>query len=214
MRRAAQLGILAARAAGAVLIVAFAALLLFLPFAGRFFAHQNPLEQSDVILVLAGARVERWLEAVDLYKEGWAPRIVISPGPVTRMEVELRTRGVRYPREGDLARDAVLALGVPAAAVTVLPDGVDNTAQEAAALKRNFSAAELRRLIVVTSPYHTRRAGFAFRREFADTGVRVVVRASRYSESEPARWWRHRGDVRYIVSELPKFLAYAAGLGE
>ena len=52
-----------------------------------------------------------------------------QPGPDRRRSrLQLRARGVDYPREGDLARDAVIALGVPADAVTVLPGAVDNTA--------------------------------------------------------------------------------------
>ena len=113
-----------------------AAVLLFLPFAGRFFSAADPLQRGDAIVVLAGSRVDRWLEAVDLFKEGWAPRVVLSPGPVSTLEVKLRGEGLRLPREGDLARDAVLSLGVPADAVTVMPGGVDNTAAEAAALRR------------------------------------------------------------------------------
>lgn len=213
MRRAAALRSIAFRAAGLVLSVLALAFLVFLPFAGRFFVREDPLQKSDLILVLAGARVERLLEGVDLYQEGWAPRMVLSPGPVEAIEIELRARGVRYPREGELARDAVLALGVPPNAVTVLPDGVDNTADEAAALLHAFPAS-LHRIIVVTSPYHTRRAGFAFRRAFRGSGVEIVMRASRYSSAEPARWWRHRQDVRFLMTEMPKFAAYLAGLAE
>jgi hypothetical protein len=83
-----------------------AAVLLFLPFAGRFFSAADPLQRGDAIVVLAGSRVDRWLEAVDLFKEGWAPRVVLSPGPVSALEVKLRGEGLRLPREGDLARDA------------------------------------------------------------------------------------------------------------
>ena len=127
-----------------------AAVLLFLPFAGRFFSAADPLQRGDAIVVLAGSRVDRWLEAVDLFKEGWAPRVVLSPGPVSDLEVKLRGEGLRLPREGDLARDAVLSLGVPADAVTVMPGGVDNTAAEAAALRRWLPPGS-HRVIVVTS---------------------------------------------------------------
>src|SRR5215204_3855929 len=89
------------------------AVLLFLPFAGRFFSATDPLQQGDAIVVLAGSRVDRWLEAVDLFKEGWAPKVVLSPGPFSKLEVELRGKGLKLPREGDLARDAVVSLGVP-----------------------------------------------------------------------------------------------------
>ena len=189
------------------------AVLLFLPFAGRFFSAADPLQRGDAIVVLAGSRVDRWLEAVDLFKEGWAPRVVLSPGPVSTLEAKLRGEGLRLPREGDLARDAVLSLGVPAEAVTVMPGGVDNTAAEAAALRRWLPPGS-HRVIVVTSPYHLRRAGYAFRREFAGTGTEIVMHASRYTEAQPARWWTRRDDIRYLMNEMPKFLVYVMGLSE
>jgi len=187
---------------------------LFLPFAGRLLARADPLQHADLIMVLGGARIERWLEAVDLYKEGWAPAIVLSPGQVSPLEAGLHARGVRYPREGDPARDAILALGVPADRTLVLPDGVDNTAAEAALLRKTYPPGSIRRLIVVTSSYHVRRARYAFTRELEGSGVAVIVRASRYDDAQPARWWRHRRDIRFMMSELPKLAAYLAGLGE
>ena len=214
MRSAAGVRPLATRALRIIAVTAAAAFLVFLPVAGRFLHDVDPLVKADVIFVLAGARVERWLEAVDLYGEGWAPRIVLSAGPADHMEGTLRTRGISYPREGDLARIAVIASGVPSEAVAVLPDAVDNTAHEAAALRSALAGSPVRRIIVVTSPYHTRRAGFAFRRAFAGSGVDVRIRSTRYTESEPSRWWRRRGDIRYVVSELQKFVLYAAGVSE
>ncbi len=214
MGRAAGLRPLIFRIVQGIVAVAVLATILFLPFAGRVLARADPLQRADLIMVLAGARVERWLEAVDLYQAGWAPRLVISPGQTVAAEAALRARGVRYPREGDLAHDAVLALGVPAGAVAVLPNGVDNTAAEAALLRKIYQPGPLRRIIVVTSPYHLRRAGYAFRRELAGSGVEVIMHASRYDTAEPARWWKHRKDIRYMLSELPKFAAYLAGLGE
>ncbi|MEO8523069.1 MAG: YdcF family protein, partial [Acidobacteriota bacterium] len=64
---------LAVRLLLAILITGLVALLAFLPFAGRYLVLEQPLEHADAIVVLAGARVERWLEAVDLYRAGWAP---------------------------------------------------------------------------------------------------------------------------------------------
>ena len=205
---------LAVRALRLLIILIVVGMLLFLPFAGRFLDHDDPLQKADLIFVLAGARVERWLEGADLYKEGWAPKLVMSPGMMDPVEAQLRERGISFPREGDLVRDAVLALGVPADAITVLPGAVDNTAQEAAALQRMLPRDQLRRLIVVTSRYHTRRTGFAFRRQFKNTEVEIIVRGSRYSTVNPSRWWQRRREVRSVMYELPALVAYLAGLGE
>src|SRR5690242_10135265 len=85
------------RLAAAALGLLAAALVCWLPFAGRYLVLERPLAQSDAIVVLAGARVERWLEAADLFKAGWAPRVLLSPGQIESAEVQLRARGVRFP---------------------------------------------------------------------------------------------------------------------
>jgi uncharacterized SAM-binding protein YcdF (DUF218 family) len=204
--------ILVRTAAAAVLILAVSGI-GFLPFAGRYLVYQDPLEKADAVIVLAGTRVERWLEGVELYRGGWAPQIVISPGRIEDAERELRSMGIRFPSDAELARDAMLQMKVPVTAVETIPESLDNTAQEAAAVHQLASERRWTRLIVVTSKYHTRRARFAFVREFKGTDVRILMRASRYDTSTPERWWRHRADSRYVMSELQKLIAYKLGLG-
>jgi uncharacterized SAM-binding protein YcdF (DUF218 family) len=200
------------------LLLALVGTACFLPFAGRFLVREDPLEPADVIFVLAGGRVERWLEGGDLFRERHAALIVLSPGRIEKAEMELRAKGVRFPTEAELARDTLLQLGVPADAVRILPGSVDNTAHEAEALHQllrstTAGASQWQRIIVVTARYHTRRTGFAFRREFRDSAVRILVRGTRYDEAEPNRWWRHRADIRFVTSELQKLLLYGFGLG-
>lgn len=201
-----------ARVCAAAAILACVGLLCFLPFAGRFLVRQDPLSASDAIFVLAGGRVDRWMEGLELYRERHAPLIVLSPGRLDRNEIELRAKGIRWPTEAELARDAILQLGVPPEVVRILPGNLDNTAQEAEALHRLVNDTGWRRVIVVTSHYHTRRTRFAFRREFNGSPAEVVVRASRFDESDPPGWWRHRSDIRFVVSELPKLVLYGLGL--
>jgi uncharacterized SAM-binding protein YcdF (DUF218 family) len=182
------------------------------PFAGRFLVYEDPLKRADAIFVLAGARAERWLEAVDLYHEGLAPRIVLSPGRQERAETVLHARHVAFPSDAELSRSAILQMQVPPGAVSILDASLDNTAQEAAALHRLARAEHWRTIIVVTSKYHTHRAAFAFQREFNGSGIAIAMRATRYDESDPAHWWRHRADVRFVGEELAKLVAYRLGL--
>jgi uncharacterized SAM-binding protein YcdF (DUF218 family) len=202
-----------ARAFRFALALACLGSIIFLPFAGRFLVREDPSEPADAIIVLSGARVERWLEGYELYREHRAPVIVLSPGPTEEAETNLRARGIRFPTGADLARDALLQLGVPSEAVRILPGSVDNTAQEAEALHVLVRETGWQRVIVVTSKYHTRRAGFAFRRELRGVPVHILVRASRYDGADPARWWRHRADIRFVTSELQKLVLYGLGLG-
>lgn len=188
-------------------------LLACAPFVGLLLVTEDPLERADAIFVLAGQRAARWLEARDLFKENYAPVVVLSGGrreDAERLAVE---QGARVRSEGELARDGLIALGVPAAQVVVLPGRPDTTADEASALRGYALAHEWRRVIVVTSKLHTRRAACAMRRAVEGTPVRIVIRSTRYDEDDPARWWRRRGTIRGVMYELPALVAYLLGLG-
>jgi len=185
----------------------------FAVYGGRYLQHEDPLQKADAIFVLAGTRLERPLEAVELYKEGFAPVIVLSPGRPEPGERLLRERGIRFPLEVELQRDALVQLGVPAAAVVATAGYVDNTAQEANLLRAMVEANHWKRVIIVTSKYHTRRSAFAFRRGLEGTGAQPLIRASRFDPSDPARWWRNRSDFRFAGSEWQKLIAYRLGLG-
>jgi uncharacterized SAM-binding protein YcdF (DUF218 family) len=197
----------------ALLVLAALTAVWLLFYGGRYLQHEDPLQKVDAIFVLSGTRLERPLEAVDLYQSGYAPLIVLSPGRPEAGEAILRQRGIRYLSEADIARNAMVQLGVPSSAVVATNGYVDNTAQEANLLREMVKAHGWRRVIIVTSKYHTRRSSFAFRRGLDGTGTEVVIRASRYDPSDPANWWRNRADFRLVTSEWQKLVAYRLGLG-
>ncbi|MDQ3169895.1 MAG: YdcF family protein [Acidobacteriota bacterium] len=175
----------------------------------------EPAGEADVIYVLAGADADRWLEGYDLWREQRAPLILLSPGVKDAAGMELLRRGIRVPTGADVARDVLVGqLGVPATAVEVVPEQLDNTAAEAAAIAELAASRGWRRVLVVTSLPHTRRTMFAMRRALDPAGIAVQVRASRYDEFDPSRWWANRSAIRWILSELPKLAAYRLGLGE
>ena len=63
---------LAALAAVLLVVAAVAA-----PRLGAWLVVEDPLQKADAIFVLGGTMFERPLEAVDLYHEGWAPRLLL-----------------------------------------------------------------------------------------------------------------------------------------
>lgn len=180
--------------------------------AGRLVSHQDPLQHADAIYVLGGSWIQRWLESVDLYKEGYADHIVISGGGHDAMEAELARRGVRYLSPGELSRNAMVEqLQIPADAVQILEGDPDNTAQEAEMIKAVQQARHWKRIIVITDQASTRRAGYAMRRALGPD-VEVIVRAPRHDQFRIDGWWKRRADFRTVFYELPKLLAYWFGL--
>ncbi len=177
--------------------------------AGTWLVSVQPVVRSNAIVVLAGTRMERPLEAAELYRAGWAPIIVLTSETRERAERTLEKRGLHYPSEPEIVRDLYLKMGIPAEAIVLVPGEHDSTADEARTLYRLASAGLWDRVIVVTSKLHTRRAGFAIRRALKGLNVEVRVHASRYDPADPDRWWRQRSDMRFVLFEWQKFFFYA-----
>ncbi len=96
---------------------------------GRFLTKEDPLQKADAIAVLAGTSMDRPLEAADLYKEGYAPRIVLTHEMREASYVALAARGVTVPAEANEQREILVRLGVQANAIVLRMLIHDNTAQ-------------------------------------------------------------------------------------
>jgi len=181
---------------------------------GGWLVLEHPLEKSDVIFVLGGSRLERPLEAFDLYQAGWAPRILLSAQEADGGEKALRARGVAVMSEPAFQKGTLVRLGVPAEAISILGDDQPSTASEAEELARTAATNHWSRIIVVTSRMHTRRAGLAMRRRAAGTGVTMLVRGSKYDPMDVDHYWRRRPDMRFVLFETQKLLLYWIGVAD
>lgn len=206
MRR--HLSRLAALAAIILILVAVAA-----PRLGAWLVVEDPLQKADAIFVLGGTMFERPLEAVDLYHEGWARQLLLMRQIADYGEVELAERGVTFQREIDVQLDVLEKLGVPRAAITVLPPQ-NSTRDEADELLAAVVANKWTRVIVVTSKQHTRRARLVMNRRLAGSGAHVMLRASRYDRSDVAGWWRNRSTLRFTLFETQRLIAYWVGIAD
>lgn len=184
--------------------------------AGRLLVRVDPIDPAapaDAIYVLGGSRVDRWLEAAELYKTGAARHIVLSRGSIEPGEVQLASCGISVPNDGDIGRGVMVQhLGIPAGMVDVLPQPVDNTAAEAEAILERARRQGWTHIIVITASSATRRAGYAFNRVLGDD-IRVTMRQTRFDEYDPVWWWRSRLSFRQTFYEVPKLFAYWLGLG-
>jgi uncharacterized SAM-binding protein YcdF (DUF218 family) len=193
-----------------VILVIAAAIAAFFQV-GRFMAAEDPLEKADAIFVFSGTRVERPLEAFDLYRAGWAPVVVTRAVAEQAMSL-VEERGIRVASDFDLNKLVLLQLGMPESAL-ITPSRIhDNTAEEAQTLRELAARYHWHKVILVSSKYHLRRVRLACSRELKGTGIRLILRGSRYDQSMPDRWWHRRADIRWLMSEVPKLIAYELGL--
>lgn len=198
-----------------VLIVGALALVSLYPLsrAGAFLVVEDPLEKADGIVILGGTIYERQMEGVELFKEGYAPRVFLMREIQDWGEIELIKRGMTYLHMVDVQVDAMVRLGVPREAITIL-DQADSTAQEADYVHKLVTEQHLSRVIVVTSKQHTRRARLVMNRRVRGTGAGIIVRASRYDREDAEHWWRNRGTLRFTLFESQRLFLYWIGAAD
>jgi uncharacterized SAM-binding protein YcdF (DUF218 family) len=151
--------------------------------AADFLVVSDPLKPADLIQILGGGE-ERVGYAVELYRKGLGKKLLFtgnSPdhGPSAKL---FHTSANR-----------VLSQGIPATAILDLHSQATTTYGEAAELRQVLSAhPEIRRVLVVTSPYHSRRARSIFRREIP-AGVDLRMATVPVEKINLAgRWWNNR----------------------
>jgi uncharacterized SAM-binding protein YcdF (DUF218 family) len=183
------------------------------PRLGSWLVVEDPLVKSDAIVVLGGTMYERQLESVDLFQEGWAPRIYLFRELADWGELALIERGIAYTSAVDVQIAAMVRLGVPHDAIRVL-NRAGSTAEEADFVRQLVTTEKLSRVIVVSSKQHTRRARLVMRRKLAGTGAELIVRSSRYDRSDVERWWSHRATLRFTIFETQRLIGYWIGLAD
>jgi len=145
---------------------------------GHLLDLEDPLAKADAIVALSGDTGPRTDTAVDLWKRGYAPVIIfagsaLDPDSISSAEI--------------MKREAVAA-GVPASAILVEPFSA-TTEENAARVVRVMTDHALRTAILVTSPYHQRRAAILFARAAAPAQISLRSYPARDPQWDPNTWW-------------------------
>ncbi len=160
---------------------------------GEWWVVNESFEKAQAAVVLGGDSVggDRLQRGVRLYREGWAPQLVLV-GPA------LRT----YLNETQLMEREAHNLGVPADKILRVPQPSNSTLEDALLLRRFLAAHEMRRVIVVTSNFHARRTRRIFQKVLRPQGIQFWVVGVEDPRFEPQRWWRQREQRAVFFLEL------------
>ena len=163
-----------------------------LRLAGGFWVVDDGPSASDAIVLLGDDNYnsDRAARASEILRAGWAPRIIAS-GRYLRP----------YASIAELEERDLTIRGIPASAIVRFAHHAENTREETAAIGQLISSHGWKRIILVTSNYHTRRSRYIAERTFPQgTTLRVV--AARDSEYDPDNWWRTRAGVKIFAHEF------------
>jgi len=101
----------------------------------------------------------------------------------------------------ELMEHDLIERGVPKDKVVLFPNDADNTIEAATAIVRFDGEHGWKKLIVVTSNYHTRRARYIFQK-VAVPRMEVSIASTHDGDFDPEHWWEKRKSVKAFLGEL------------
>jgi uncharacterized SAM-binding protein YcdF (DUF218 family) len=191
-----------------VFILVLTAALFFsgpaLQAAGRFLVVDTPNATADALVVLntGSEYYPRLLEAAERYRQGQTRKIVLNGNRKTPTLRTIEKKGFRSCCAWDADGIAILHLyGVPRDAVITLSiEDAYDTISEARAVGDSLVAMGIKSVLVVSSKYHSRRAGFIWKNLFQGK-LEVFPASSRHDPFDPESWWTRGRQIRWVMAE-------------
>ncbi|MFT5679141.1 MAG: uncharacterized SAM-binding protein YcdF (DUF218 family) [Myxococcota bacterium] len=161
---------------------------------GHQLVRQDTLTVADAVVILGGDAQHRAPHGAALFAEGLAP-VVLAVGGIESDG----TRSQAYKTARLLQ-----TLGVPEDRILVSGQYEPSTLQEARAAADYAVDRGWGRIIVVTSPYHTWRAGVLFEEVLESLDIEVLTAPAPEDPFDPDGWWRDDRQRRQVRNEYLK----------
>jgi len=167
---------------------------------GSYLIKADAPQKADIALVLAGdGDGNRILTAAQLERRGYVPKILVS-GP----------SGIYGHHECDLAIPFAVKAGYPESYFLHFENDAKSTKEEAVDTIARLRQLGAHKILLVTSDYHTRRAGKIFRSAAPD--LQFIVVAAPDTNFSAGGWWHNRQGQKTAFIEWLKTVTTPFGM--
>lgn len=156
-------------------------------------------EADAVVVISGGDTIARTNEAIRLYQSGWAPLVIFSGAAADK----------DGPSNANVMRQHAINWGVPVDA-TAIEDRSETTKQNAEQVKSQLEARGIKRVILVTSGYHVRRASLEFSRQLGPE-IELVRHPVASDKHWSPLWWMTPWGWWLALGELVKVSLFYVG---
>ena len=192
------------RAKFGVCVLALTGAVLVTVPAGRTLVVTRDIEAPDGVISLASHEWERLPATARVALRTPTAKVLLSePVKLNSYNCHDCGRRVEVLEQEGIERDRIV----------MLERKVTRTFDEALAVREWALQTGARRVMVVTSPYHTRRALATFESVLAGTGIAVGVHPAEFSEARPDAWLLRAYDRKYVAYEWSAALFYRVRFG-
>lgn len=183
-----------------LLLVVLAALVLSIYLAGDFLSTpaQIPVK-ADIVLALGGDNGDRVVMASKIYKQGYAPRVMLTGlenSPLITRVNYLNWR-VEFLTEQKTPFDSI-----------ILESEAGNSWEEAVNTLAILKLHGWKRVIVVSDPPHLRRLSWVWSKVFTGSDKEFVLVSSEPAWWSPLHWWTNDQSGLFVVMEYIKLGYY------
>ena len=178
--------------------------------AGTWLVKADDPAYADVMVVLMGSISDRVLQTADLYTAGVAEKVWIVEEAMGANRA-LEERGVQLISNTTQAYTALIALGIPADSIVILPGDAASTRMEAEIIRDYLrTQTDIDTLLLVSSADHTRRAFKIFKAAFTplEKPPALYCSPSSYTNFNPEKWWRNKNHIQKVVEEYLKLVNF------
>ncbi len=174
--------------------------LLALLLAGQPLMTQDEANPADAIVVIGGDhKPQRLARAAELYRAGFAPVVILSAGTLVQ-------EGGEWMPEAQVMQRQALQLGIPQEAI-LLEQASQSTVQNAFYSEAILKEHGWHSILLVTSPYHSRRARQVFI-DLLGREMSISVQPGWSSNFCSFCWLLQADEQPVVLSEYWKWLVY------
>ena len=170
--------------------------------AAELWIVSDPLGPADAAVVLGGGVEDRPFAAAQYYRQGLVKEVLVSnerQNPAESLGVVISDTAAN--------RAVLVKLGTPERAIETFGESLQNTYQEAMALRAWAAQHNLRSVIVPTEIFSARRVHWTLHHAFGGA-VAVSVVALDPPEYHRDDWWQQEQGVIAFYNEVIKYLYY------
>lgn len=162
---------------------------------GFYLSPQSKLSKVDAIVAVSGGdTAARTAEAAQLYRDGYAPKVIFSGAALDP----------NSPSNAAAMAKIAEKAGVPIKAIE-LDEAAMDTKQNASGVSAIVERDKLNSIILVTSPYHQRRVYTVFRQALGKNFT-IINHSSTDKEWRRSHWWATDYSRNLTISEAQKTL--------
>jgi len=179
------------------------AAILILIGLGSYLVTSDKIKRADAIVVLSGGESDRLPQAARLFENGYSSNVILTRTALVDSNPPIDPNHFKEVQ--------AVELGIPPEQTYITNEQVDGTYDEANAVLDLMQRHGFKSCIVVTDPYHSRRAKIIFDDTFEGTGIKVMIYPVGDSWYKPLTWWLHPQGWVYTAEEYFKLAAYWMG---